>query len=122
MRKVRFVIAIAVILLTAIACSENNSCFFEEIGTTPIADIINRPQNYAGRAVNVKGKVSSPVSLFGKGRFDLTDDSGGTIMVVTGKGYMVPNEGVTVRVKGKVEQSYRFGDISKIKLRITDYE
>lgn len=121
MKKLRFIIAIAAILLAAVACSESG-CSLDEIGTTPIADIIDRPQDYAGRTVKVKGTVSFPISLFGKGRFQLTDNSGESITVVARKGYMVPDEGVTVKVKGKVEQSYRFGDISKIILKITDYE
>jgi len=82
------------------------------IGTDNICDILNNPRKYSGenKTVTVQGKVTNSFNLFGFKMFGLTslEDSTCSINVVTER--ITPNEGEIVKVKGKVEESFSWGD------------
>ncbi|MBZ5587821.1 MAG: hypothetical protein LAO05_04605 [Acidobacteriia bacterium] len=73
---------------------------------TKIGDIQKTPGKYDGRSVTIAGTVTSAHNFLVVKYYDV-DDGTGTIAVVTESA--LPNEGASVRVKGKVNQAYAIG-------------
>lgn len=81
--------------------------FKTEIHTTPIGTILKSPRNYSEREVAIAGTVTERFSLFVVKYFILRDSTG-NIIVVTDRA--LPAIGANVRVKGRLEEGFSFGD------------
>jgi hypothetical protein len=75
---------------------------------TPIGDILATPGKYQGNLLTISGEVKERMSIFGLKYYSLNDTTG-EIRVVTEKA--LPEVGVTLRVKGRVEEAFSFGDM-----------
>ena len=75
--------------------------------TTPIADILENPRNYAGKTVTVSGEVTEIFSFFVI-RYFIIKDKTGEIPVVTEK--PLPRVGNKITVKGTVQEAFSIGD------------
>jgi hypothetical protein len=72
--------------------------------TVRIRDLLDRPQDYDGRTVQVQGTVTRSAGLFGTGAYEM-DDGTGTIFVVA-QGSGVPREGARTKAKGRFESVF----------------
>jgi hypothetical protein len=73
-----------------------------------IQEILDNPRNFEGKTVTVEGTVKELFSLFVIKYFTLTDDNGLEIHIVTERS--LPKKGEKLRVRGKVEEGFSFGD------------
>jgi hypothetical protein len=73
---------------------------------TKIGDIQKAPGRFDGRSVTIAGKVTGTHNLLVVKYYEV-DDGTGKIAVVTDS--TLPNEGDSVRVRGKVSQAFALG-------------
>jgi len=95
--KVLFILTL--IALLAGAC--------ETFGTTPIGKILEKPRDYADKAVVVSGMVTEVFGLVFIKYFVLEDGTG-NIAVVTDK--PMPKRGTKIGVRGVVKEAFSLGD------------
>ena len=69
-------------------------------GTVDIAKLVEKPDSYAGKTVQVRGDVVTAAGIVGRG-YHVQDETG-TILIVA-QGHGVPADGSQVRLKGKFE-------------------
>ena len=72
--------------------------------TIRIRDLLDRPQEYEGKTVQVEGTVTQSASVLGSGAYEI-DDGTGKIYVVARSGG-VPREGAKTRAKGRFESVF----------------
>jgi len=73
-----------------------------------IKEIIENPRKYEGKRILIKGKVENTYSLFLIKYFELSDESGAKIRVITKR--LLPKEGEVVSIQGKVKESFEIGN------------
>jgi len=82
--------------------------YFSRVHTTSIEKIVSAPGAYTGKEVAVEGEVTDRTSFFGSFKFYKLKDKSGEIIVVTEKA--LPEVKSTVNVKGRIDDSFSFGD------------
>lgn len=75
------------------------------IGTTPIQKVVADPGQYED--VTVRGEVINKFSIIGNGAYQLQDQDGGTLWVITTAG--TPPVGQPVTVRGKAAEGISLG-------------
>ncbi len=75
--------------------------------TTPVKKIVDNPRDYAGKTVTVSGEVKAVFGFFFM-KYFVVDDGTGEITVVTSR--PLPKKGVSIRVKGRVNELFTLGD------------
>ncbi len=93
-RRVRTIIVAGVALMSLSACSR----------AIHIKDLLDRPQEYNGKTVKVKGTVTNSVGVLGTGAFEV-DDGTGKIYIVS-KGQGVPRSGAKTTAQGRFESVF----------------
>lgn len=88
---------------------------------TPIAQIVDNPQQYADEIVTVKGTVSDPIGLGSTSFFTLTDRTGVSIRIWCPKS-MAPNEGEQLKIKGGVHLVFRYRQYSFCYIKATQID
>jgi len=69
--------------------------------TIRIKDLLDQPQEYKGKTVQVKGTVTQSVGLLGAGAYEIDDGTGKIYVVASGQG--VPRTGVKTKAEGRFE-------------------
>ena len=95
-RRVRTSLMLGIVLVGLSACSR----------TIRIKDLLDRPQEYDGKTVQVEGTVTQSVGVLGTGAFEIDDGTGKIYVVARGSG--VPREGAKTRAKGRFESVFSF--------------
>jgi hypothetical protein len=72
--------------------------------TVQIRDLLDEPQRYDGKTVQVEGTVTRSVGLLGTGAYEV-DDGTGTIFVIA-EGSGIPREGAKTKAKGRFESVF----------------
>lgn len=72
--------------------------------TVPIRDLLDQPQRYDGRTVQVEGTVTRSAGLLGTGAYQLDDGTGSIYVIAQGEG--VPREGAKTKAKGRFESVF----------------
>ena len=98
---------ICVVLFAGVFIYQNESTSTSFFSTEDIAQIKANSSEFHDKKVTLKGTVSSRFGLFGKGVYNLDDDSG-SIIVITSK--TIPESGKKVVVNGTVNQAFSFGE------------
>ena len=94
--RVRTSLMLGIVLVGLSACSR----------TIRIKDLLDRPQEYDGKTVQVEGTVTQSVGVLGTGAFEIDDGTGKIYIVARGSG--VPREGAKTRAKGRFESVFSF--------------
>lgn len=87
---------IAVIALGLSACAH----------TVPIRDLLDRPQEFNGKTVQIEGTVTQSAGLLGTGAYEIDDGTGKIYVVAQGGG--VPRAGSKTKAKGRFEALFTF--------------
>src|SRR5512134_2007807 len=95
-RRVRASLMLALVLVGLNACSR----------TIRIRDLLDRPQEYDGKTVQVEGTVSQSVGVLGTGAFEIDDGTGRIYVIARGSG--VPREGAKTKAQGRFESLFSF--------------
>ena len=95
-RRVRAILLLAIVLVGLNACSR----------TIRIRDLLDRPQEYNGKTVQVEGTVTQSAGVLGTGAFEIDDGTGKIYVIARGQG--VPREGAKTRAKGRFESVFSF--------------
>ncbi len=66
--------------------------------TIDIGRLLDEPQRYDGRTVQVEGTVTRSAGILGIGAYEMEDGTGSIFVVAQGQG--VPREGARTKVKG----------------------
>jgi hypothetical protein len=72
--------------------------------TIHIRDLLDRPQEYDGKTVQVEGTVTQSAGVLGTGAFEIDDGTGKIYVVARGGG--VPREGAKTTAKGRFESVF----------------
>jgi hypothetical protein len=72
--------------------------------TIHIRDLLDRPQEYDGKTVQVEGTVTQSAGVLGTGAFEIDDGTGKIYVVARGGG--VPREGAKTKAKGRFESVF----------------
>jgi len=89
-------------LLLGIAIVGLNGCS----RTIHIKDLLDRPQEYSGKTVQIEGTVTQSIGALGTGAYEM-DDGTGKIFVIS-KGSGVPREGAKTKAEGRFESVFNF--------------
>ena len=95
-RGVRASLMLAVVLVGLNACSR----------TIHIKDLMDRPQEYDGKTVEIEGRVTQSAGVLGTGAYEV-DDGTGKIFVIS-KGQGVPAQGAKTKASGRFESVFSF--------------
>lgn len=95
-RRVRASLMLGVVLVGLSACSR----------TMRIGDLLDRPQEYDGKTVQVEGTVTQSAGVLGTGAYQIDDGTGKIYVIARGQG--VPREGAKTRAKGRFESLFNF--------------
>lgn len=74
--------------------------------TIRIRDLLDRPQEYDGKTVQVEGTVTQSAGVLGTGAFEVDDGTGKIFVIAQGQG--VPREGAKTKAKGRFESVFSF--------------
>jgi hypothetical protein len=74
--------------------------------TVPIRDLLDRPQEFDGRTVQVEGTVTQSAGLLGTGAYEVDDGTGRIYVIAQGQG--VPREGARTKAKGRFQAVFSF--------------
>jgi hypothetical protein len=74
--------------------------------TIHIKDLLDRPQEYNGKTVQVQGTVTQSIGALGTGAYEI-DDGTGKIYVIS-KGQGVPRQGAKTKAAGRFESVFSF--------------
>lgn len=99
-------IAIAVILIIVIA--GGTWYYFNRIKPVRIESVLSNPGAYSEKEITLEGEVTDRTAFFGATKFFKLKDGTGEIIVITRKN--LPEIKSGVRVKGRINQSFPFGD------------
>ena len=94
--RVRASLMLGLMLVGLSACSS----------TIRIRDLLDRPQEYDGKTVQVEGTVTQSAGVLGTGAFEI-DDGTGKIFVIS-KGQGVPRQGAKSKAQGRFESVFSF--------------
>jgi hypothetical protein len=70
--------------------------------TIRIRDLLDRPQEYDGKTVQVEGTVTQSIGVLGTGAFEIDDGTGKIFVIARGQG--VPREGAKTKAKGRLSR------------------
>jgi hypothetical protein len=73
---------------------------------TPIRDLLDRPQDFDGRTVEVAGTVTRSAGVLGTGAYEVDDGTGKIYVIAQGQG--VPREGARTKAKGRFQAVFSF--------------
>ena len=93
-RRVRTSLMLGVALVGLSACSR----------TIRIRDLLDRPQEYDGKTVQVEGTVTQSAGVLGTGAYEIDDGTGKIYVVARGRG--VPREGAKTKAQGRFESLF----------------
>ena len=93
-RRIRASLLLGLLLVGMNACSR----------TIRIRDLLDRPQEYDGKTVQVEGTVTQSAGILGTGAFEVDDGTGRIYVVARGGG--VPREGAKTKAKGRFESVF----------------
>ena len=74
--------------------------------TIRIRDLLDRPQEYDGKTVQVEGTVTQSIGVLGTGAFEIDDGTGKIFVIASGQG--VPRDGAKTKAKGRFESLFSF--------------
>ena len=95
-RRVRASLMLGVVLVGLNACSR----------TIHIKDLLDRPQEYDGKTVEVEGTVTQSAGVLGTGAFEIDDGTGRIFVIARGQG--VPRQGAKTKANGRFESVFSF--------------
>lgn len=95
-RRVRAILMLGMVLVGLSACSR----------TIRIRDLLDRPQEYDGKTVQVEGTVTQSAGVLGTGAFEIDDGTGRIYVIARGQG--VPREGAKTKARGRFESLFSF--------------
>jgi hypothetical protein len=72
--------------------------------TIRIRDLLDRPQEYDGKTVQVEGTVTQSAGVLGTGAYEIDDGTGKIYVVARGGG--VPREGAKTKATGRFESVF----------------
>ena len=72
--------------------------------TIHIRDLLDRPQEFDGKTVQVAGTVTQSAGVLGTGAFEIDDGTGKIYVVARGSG--VPREGAKTKAQGRFESVF----------------
>jgi hypothetical protein len=93
-RRVRASLMLGIALVGLSACSR----------TIQIRDLLDRPQEYDGKTVQVEGTVTQSAGILGTGAYEIDDGTGKIYVIARGQG--VPREGAKTKAKGRFESLF----------------
>jgi hypothetical protein len=88
--------AVGLVLVGLSACSR----------TIRVRDLLDRPQEYNGKTVQIEGTVTQSAGLLGAGAFEIDDGTGRIYVISRGQG--VPREGAKTKAEGRFESVFSF--------------
>lgn len=74
--------------------------------TVRIRDLLDRPQDFDGRTVEVAGTVTQSAGVLGTGAYEIDDGTGRIYVIAQGQG--VPRQGARTKAKGRFEAVFSF--------------
>ena len=92
--RVRASLMLGMMLVSLSACSR----------TIRIRDLLDRPQEYDGKTVQVEGTVTQSAGILGTGAYEIDDGTGRIYVVARGGG--VPREGAKTKARGRFESLF----------------
>ena len=95
-RRVRASLVLGIVLVGLTACSR----------TIRIRDLLDRPQEYDGKTVQVEGTVTQSAGVLGTGAFEIDDGTGRIYVIARGQG--IPREGAKTKAEGRFESVISF--------------
>jgi hypothetical protein len=95
-RRIRTSLMLGMALVGLNACSR----------TIRIRDLLDRPQDYDGKTVQVAGTVTQSAGVLGTGAFQIDDGTGKIYVIARGQG--VPREGAKTKAQGRFESVFSF--------------
>jgi hypothetical protein len=93
-RGVRASLMLGLVLVGLSACSR----------TIRIRDLLDRPQEYDGKTVQVEGTVTQSAGVLGTGAFEIDDGTGKIYVIARGQG--IPREGAKTKAQGRFESVF----------------
>ena len=93
-RRIRSSLVLGILLIGLNACA----------GTIRIRDLLDRPQEYDGKTVQVEGTVTQSAGVLGTGAFEIDDGTGKIYVIARGGG--VPREGAKTKAQGRFESLF----------------
>ena len=94
--RVRSSLMLGVLLVGLNACSR----------TIHIKDLLDRPQDYNGKTVQVQGTVTQSAGVLGTGAYEIDDGTGKIFVIAKGQG--VPRQGAKTKAQGRFESVFSF--------------
>ena len=95
-RRIRASLMLGMVLAGLTGCSR----------TIRIRDLLDRPQEYDGKTVQVEGTVTQSAGVLGTGAFEIDDGTGRIYVIARGQG--IPREGAKTKAKGRFESLFSF--------------
>jgi len=95
-RGVRTSVMLGMVFVGLTACSR----------TIHIKDLLDRPQEYDGKTVEVEGTVTQSAGVLGTGAFEIDDGTGKIFVIAKGQG--VPRQGAKTKAQGRFESIFSF--------------
>lgn len=95
-RCVRTTLMLGMVLVGLNACSQ----------TIRIRDLLDRPQEYDGKTVQIEGTVTQSAGVLGTGAFEVDDGTGKIYVIASGQG--VPRQGAKTKAQGRFESVFSF--------------
>ena len=95
-RRARTSLIIGFVLVGLNACSQ----------TIRIRDLLDRPQEYDGKTVQIEGTVTQSAGVLGTGAFEIDDGTGKIFVIARGQG--VPQQGAKTKAEGRFESVFSF--------------
>jgi hypothetical protein len=95
-RRVRASLLLGIVFIGLNACSR----------TIRIRDLLDRPQEYNGKTVQIEGTVTQSAGVLGTGAFEIDDGTGKIYVIARGQG--VPREGAKTTAQGRFESVFSF--------------
>lgn len=74
--------------------------------TIHIRDLLDRPQEYNGKTVQIEGTVTQSAGVLGTGAFEIDDGTGKIYVIAQGQG--IPREGARTKARGRFESVFSF--------------
>jgi len=93
-RRARASLMLGIVLVGLTGCSR----------TIRIRDLLDRPQEYDGKTVQVEGTVTQSAGILGTGAYEIDDGTGRIYVIAQGQG--VPREGAKTKAKGRFESLF----------------
>lgn len=95
-RRIRASLLLGLVLVGMNACSR----------TIHIRDLLDKPQEYNGKTVQVEGTVTQSAGVLGTGAFEIDDGTGKIFVIAKGSG--IPRQGAKTKAQGRFESVFSF--------------